>query len=75
MWIFCAKRTGTKTAVTLQDGETVAFRWAREEEFRTLDKTNLVTTRMQIFRRSCKNKDKGVDRICGPRPFAILVRG
>lgn len=39
------------------------------------DKTNLVTTRMQIFCRSCKNKDKGVDRICGPRPFAILVRG
>ena len=57
--IHCAHRTiyvdflcetdWDKNAVTLQDGETVAFRWVTGEEFRILDKTNLVTTRMQVF--------------------------
>ncbi len=46
---FLCETDWDKTAVTLQDGETVAFRWVRKEEFRTLDRTNLVTTRMQIF--------------------------
>ena len=46
---FLCETDWDKTAVTLQDGETVAFRWVTEEEFRALDKTNLVTTRMQIF--------------------------
>ncbi len=46
---FLCETDWDKTAVTLQDGETVAFRWVTGEEFRALDRTNLVTTRMQIF--------------------------
>lgn len=35
--------------MTLQLGETVAFRWVAGEELRALDKSSLVTTRMQVF--------------------------
>lgn len=38
-----------KASVTLQQGETVAFRWVTGEELRALSKAELVTTRMQIF--------------------------
>ena len=35
--------------MTLQLGETVAFHWVAGEELRALDKSSLVTTRMQVF--------------------------
>ena len=46
---FLCETDGDKSGVILQQGETVAFRWVTGEEFRTLDKTDLVTTRMQVF--------------------------
>ena len=46
---FLCRTDWDKASVTLQPGETVAFRWVTGEELRALDKTNLATTRMQVF--------------------------
>ena len=46
---FLCETDWDKSAVTLQAGETVAFRWITGEELRALKKTELVTTRMQVF--------------------------
>ena len=38
-----------KDAVTLQEGETVAFRWVSGEELLAMDRDDLITSRMQHF--------------------------
>ena len=38
-----------KNAVTLQEGETVAFRWVSREELLAMDRDDLITSRMQHF--------------------------
>ena len=43
-----------KTAVTLQEGETVAFRWVGREELLRMDRDELVTKRMQQFMEDLK---------------------
>lgn len=38
-----------KEAVTLQEGETAAFRWVSREELLAMERDELVTQRMQLF--------------------------
>lgn len=41
-----------KSSVTLQEGETMNYRWVEKEELKTMD--NLVTRRMQMFVRELR---------------------
>lgn len=46
---FLCVTNGPKDGVTLQEGETVAYRWVSREEFLSLREEELVTKRMQGF--------------------------
>ena len=46
-----------KNAVTLQEGVTVAFRWASAEELLAMDRGELITSRMQHFIRELRGTD------------------
>ena len=46
-----------KDGVTLQEGETVAYRWVSRTEFRSLREEELVTKRMQGFLKEKENGD------------------
>ena len=46
---FLCETDWPKDGVTLQEGETVAYRWVSREEFRSLRNGELVTRRVQGF--------------------------
>ena len=54
---FLCVTNGPKDGVTLQEGETVAYRWVSREEFLSLREEELVTKRMQGFLKEKENGD------------------
>ena len=54
---FLCVTNGPKDGVTLQEGETVAYRWVSWEEFLSLREEELVTKRMQGFLKEKENGD------------------
>ena len=54
---FLCVTDGPKDGVTLQEGETVAYRWVSREEFLSLREEELVTKRMQGFLKEKENGD------------------
>lgn len=47
-----------KDGITLQEGETVAFKWVSREELLSMKKSELVTERMQAFITGLKDADR-----------------
>ena len=54
---FLCVTDGPRDGVTLQEGETVAYRWVSRAEFLSLRGGELVTKRMQGFLKEKENGD------------------